>query len=644
MAPIFGGAAMAAAATLATLVAAALAAALLLALLRRRLRKQAALRPPAPPCQSFLERKRAKMQKEQQERRGRRPSKTATLVLPVRSPSPEKPLRRQASADPDYLEVSARQVFDVQWSLSNKELTALEFKRPAGTGPTGGFFRPAVDLANDLYRLMPSEECPGQFQLRQYGGDGALKHQLTSYGHIKAISGEAILYSGDAQYGTLLTLECSYDYGSSASFRGLTTAPTREQVLEVFGGYGSELKMERVHSHVQKAPQVRTPLQVSASMMDMARPSMKVRFGPKVSTVFLKNLRSLPAERKAEIWWGPEDFAAFLSVRVQLGKVYRQAARQLGVEIFKVSSEGSHREEAYAHMVSQFPELAQESRRGLGLGRKNQRARNRDAYIAAVLREQARQRRAAYGGSEGEETAGERSCYQSEGSEDEEEPLEERVEAAAAVLGFGEKRGLRGKELRIKVEDSEAETTAPATPATATPPRSFVLDEVALARVAESISKRDRDYAHSLAQVYYEQDRLEISGECPDEAAPVAVPDLSSPPDIWESECQWESEASDSPLCPSSPTAGTPRGARRLGSCETALRGEDDLPEEESEDGRGWGKALSKGFGISRDKLLEVGLSATGHAVTRRKRRFACGELSSDGESDVESGGSDWEA
>lgn len=36
--------------------------------------------------------------------------------------------------------------------------------------------------------------------------------------------------------------------------------------------------------------------------------------------------------------------------------------------------------------------MKDESRRGLGLGRRHQRARNRDAYVAAVLSEQRRQR------------------------------------------------------------------------------------------------------------------------------------------------------------------------------------------------------------------------------------------------------------
>ena len=42
-------------------------------------------------------------------------------------------------------------------------------------------------------------------------------------------------------------------------------------------------------------------------------------------------------------------------------------------------------------MCEAYPRLKDESRRGLGLGRKRQRAKNRDAYIAAVVKEQRRQ-------------------------------------------------------------------------------------------------------------------------------------------------------------------------------------------------------------------------------------------------------------
>jgi len=56
---------------------------------------------------------------------------------------------------------------------------------------------------------------------------------------------------------------------------------------------------------------------------------------------------------------------------------------------------GSQYKDGYQAMIEKFPQLADESRRGLGLGRKRQRAKNRDAYVEAVVQEQARQRKQA---------------------------------------------------------------------------------------------------------------------------------------------------------------------------------------------------------------------------------------------------------
>mmetsp|Transcript_90871 Transcript_90871/g.261853 ORF Transcript_90871/g.261853 Transcript_90871/m.261853 type:complete len:483 (-) Transcript_90871:139-1587(-) len=118
----------------------------------------------------------------------------------------------------------------------------------------------------------------------------------------------------------------------------------------------------------------------------------KVAFS-RVSYVYFRDLTMLSAERKAEIWWQPEDFDAFLSVRVEIGKAYRAAAKKLGLDIMQVSSVGSHGDEGYRAMISINSKLCGESRRGLGLGRKRSRAKTRDAYIAAVLNEQLRQQK-----------------------------------------------------------------------------------------------------------------------------------------------------------------------------------------------------------------------------------------------------------
>jgi len=121
----------------------------------------------------------------------------------------------------------------------------------------------------------------------------------------------------------------------------------------------------------------------------------RVRFEAKVSAVHVPDLMDLQPEQKEWLWWQPHNFDEFLAMRVELGHAYREAAKALGVPMSQVTIFGSHEEDGYQAMIEKFPQLADESRRGLGLGRKRQRAMNRDAYVAAVVEEHARQREEA---------------------------------------------------------------------------------------------------------------------------------------------------------------------------------------------------------------------------------------------------------
>jgi len=103
----------------------------------------------------------------------------------------------------------------------------------------------------------------------------------------------------------------------------------------------------------------------------------------------------LACEQKEKLWWQQHNFDEFVATRVQLGHAYREAAKALGVPVSQVTIFGSHHTDGYQAMIEKFPQLADESRRGLGLGRKRQRAMNRDAYVEAVVQEQARQRKQA---------------------------------------------------------------------------------------------------------------------------------------------------------------------------------------------------------------------------------------------------------
>jgi len=252
----------------------------------------------------------------------------------------------------------------------------------------------------------------------------------------------------------------------------------------------------------------------------------RVRFGTNIAIFNINNLTMLPQEQKAECWWQQDDFNDFLNVRVQIGRAYQEAARKLGVDIEQVSSVGSHGNEGYKAMIEAFPELAHESRRGLGLGRSRQRARNRDAYIAAVLAEQERQREDAWEDS---------------------------------------------------LDDNEDEASKP-----------FELDVEALAAVAANFSRRDRAYAAQLARQHFEQH--EEKSSC--QMKPLLVH-------------QQDLDAAINRL------AAGPKGSSQLDGTPVKLADQQQTCA---------GKNSSKGFGLSRDRLQEAGLSPSGHALSLYQR------------------------
>lgn len=255
-----------------------------------------------------------------------------------------------------------------------------------------------------------------------------------------------------------------------------------------------------------------------------------VRFNSRVSCSYLKDLKDVPTDVKSKIWFQQEDFDLFLNTRVDIGKAYRAAAKKLGLEIMQVSSVGSHGDEGYLAMIQAYPDLKGESRRGLGLGRKRQRAKSRDAYIAAVLNEQRRQQRAA------------------------------------------------------------AQSGVP-----------FVLDEHALSAAARQESEKDMEYALELANTYYRQDRaVEANAPACDEVVdPCRDEDSPSPP--------MKQNTSSSEL-----------GSGLEESPSTLLRGTSFNLNDEGAERSPPGTLAAKGFGLSREKLQMVGLSATGHYGRKR--------------------------
>mmetsp|Transcript_153062 Transcript_153062/g.489166 ORF Transcript_153062/g.489166 Transcript_153062/m.489166 type:complete len:409 (+) Transcript_153062:709-1935(+) len=273
--------------------------------------------------------------------------------------------------------------------------------------------------------------------------------------------------------------------------------------------------------------------------------SRLLHFNPRVSCIYVKDLQDESAERKAAWWWQQEDFDQFLQTRVDIGKAYRTVAKTLGLDIMQVSSVGSHGDEGYRAMLEINPQLEGQSRRGLGLGRKKQRAKNRDAYIAVVLAEQRRQLR-----------------------------------AAACSLSSA-----------------------------------FTLDDERLAAATRRVSEKDLEYAQFLAKSHYEQGRAveanEILGSHNTLSAAGDRPAVVSAPSLDD---DLATGTPDTPSMPSVESFG--------------LNDESALQRQVSP------STSSKGFGLSREKLQKVGLSVTGHSISRfgRLRQLNSGD---DAESDV---------
>lgn len=233
----------------------------------------------------------------------------------------------------------------------------------------------------------------------------------------------------------------------------------------------------------------------------------QVRFDPMIAVVPIPSHCEIPPEKRGHLWWQPEDFVNFLRSRLDIAEAYKAAAHSLGVEMCNVTSVGRHAKEAYAATIEAYPSLKDESRRGLGLGRRHQRARNRDAYLAAVVNEQ-------------------------------------------------------GRQLQFGISDCDA-----------------------LALVARKVSQKDREYAHFLAKMYYEQDHadesdgLELDGRMSNDDSPDSPRRNASLAQIFMEEVEDRSPSREGQSCP-----------------------------------------RSKGFGLSREKLREVGLSATGHVLSKSQR------------------------
>jgi len=280
----------------------------------------------------------------------------------------------------------------------------------------------------------------------------------------------------------------------------------------------------------------------------------RVYFRPTVSCCSVPNLGdSCGAAEKAALWWQANDFAEFLRVRVAMGRAYRAVAKRRGVKI-DISSPPE-------------PDWAHESRRGLALGRKRAREKNRQLYINAVLEEQSRQR----------------------------------------------------KEMLLSVQEA---------PVSNLRPMSFVMDLEKLAEVARQISERDRCYAFEQAKKEYERT---LRGEANEKKGFPALISGSVVAGTWTELGKGASAPSSQPESPQKQVPYSPTGDAYpllrgksfllfpdIDSDERVVAGsQEDESSSMQRSVSPESRSSSKGFGLSRDDLEQAGLTVTGHLLRR---------------------------
>lgn len=137
------------------------------------------------------------------------------LVAPAAAPAPVTPAVIDVCG-----EISARRVFDVQWSGDMSRTTQHCSGFDAPFDPAGG--RLSVDRSRDSFRL--GRQPGGSLVLQHFDGLGKLKNQLLG-GEVKLASEEVLFYIIDGWFGTIITRSDKYREGDDALFTNLTRDP-----------------------------------------------------------------------------------------------------------------------------------------------------------------------------------------------------------------------------------------------------------------------------------------------------------------------------------------------------------------------------------------------------------------------------------
>ena len=141
-----------------------------------------------------------------------------------------------ASASILDLRIQTDQIFDVQWNIRNGTLNASGFNRIYSSvnyaTQTNSASRWTAAQTTDAgsngryIAFFDSTTNPGTYGMAVYNSDGSVYKIVNNTGTFRALADGAIFYNGNGMWGTLITTEAGYSYGSSGSWSVTESYPT----------------------------------------------------------------------------------------------------------------------------------------------------------------------------------------------------------------------------------------------------------------------------------------------------------------------------------------------------------------------------------------------------------------------------------
>lgn len=139
------------------------------------------------------------------------------------------------------LRLKVDQIFDVQWYISGGNLNAsgfnyiyssVNYSTQSTNTPARWTAAQTADAgSNGRYiSFIASPTVAGTYGMAVFNSDGSIYKWINYTGSFRALANGAIFYNGNGMWGTLITTEAGYNYGSSGSWAVTADYPTTAQL------------------------------------------------------------------------------------------------------------------------------------------------------------------------------------------------------------------------------------------------------------------------------------------------------------------------------------------------------------------------------------------------------------------------------